>query len=552
MHPILFSRRLALRFAILIGGLLSLECLSPTQVTLHLSTDAQCVDLDAAHVVVGKLGDLEGRPPSASTTTCEGGWIGDLVLVPSKRKDQGFGVLVAVGVGQSTEQCERDRFEGNCIVARRALSFVPHTPIELPIELELSCVGVPCGQLETCRHGKCVDALLVDPQSCTDPLGCEGGGGGETTLGPGGAADGDGDSTGGEGEATGGTLGSGGSSSAGGSDGSGGDEPIASGGTGASTATGGTGGDTSGTGASIGAGGDPEPFVCGDGTKDPGESCDDNNRDPNDGCSPLCLNEYLMVSDIVDKRILLVDWNTGSYVREVTNEAKVGQTFVPGYLTQASDGIVYVADLNRPILFELTSKGELLSMLSLSALFGVAVQGNELIYADGDTLHRLERGTWASNGTLTSGLFPLGLYAIDDRWLVGSDLGFGDVWLADKTESEMNQSLFSVNATVFDVSVTADGRLLVPDAYKNLVFELVSSVVPVSGHPFGLPLVQGRSVNVSMGPYDAYELLNGQWLVAADSGLFTYDPDSGLLVDTISLNSMRSIARYDGPTVAPE
>src|SRR5262249_51723793 len=64
------------------------------------------------------------------------------------------------------------------------------------IQLEASCIDVPCGVTETCRRGTCVSATLPDPTHCTDPAGCDGkdagasGSGGSGAGGSGGASSG--------------------------------------------------------------------------------------------------------------------------------------------------------------------------------------------------------------------------------------------------------------------------------------------------------------------------------------------------------------------------
>ncbi len=251
-----------LKLAAVALGLLAIHCLAPTQVTLEISTDAVCADLDEVQITVGQLGEFQGLPPAATTNACdEEGRIGSIVVVPQE-KDSSFGVEIVVGVGQPTEACIASGFVGGCIVARRSMSFVRHTPLELPIELELSCVDVPCGALETCRQGQCVSAVIDDPLDCAIPGGCEG--------------EGDGPSSGGA-PGSGGMTSSGGEAPAAGGDGTGGDEPVGSGGDGTggeepvgvggmgsggtgsggdATGGSGTGGDGSGGDASGGSGGD--------------------------------------------------------------------------------------------------------------------------------------------------------------------------------------------------------------------------------------------------------------------------------------------------------
>jgi formylglycine-generating enzyme required for sulfatase activity len=53
-----------------------------------------------------------------------------------------------------------------CIVARRALRFLPHEELTLPIDLRQDCDGRKCSPTETCVHGKCVSATIPDPALC--------------------------------------------------------------------------------------------------------------------------------------------------------------------------------------------------------------------------------------------------------------------------------------------------------------------------------------------------------------------------------------------------
>jgi hypothetical protein len=71
---------------------------------------------------------------------------------------------VVVGVGQDTDVCVANGFKGGSIVARRALGFVPHQSLTLPVQLEVDCIDVPCGATETCRKGS------VWLRSCPIPM----------------------------------------------------------------------------------------------------------------------------------------------------------------------------------------------------------------------------------------------------------------------------------------------------------------------------------------------------------------------------------------------
>ena len=225
--------------ASLLGG-----CLEATQIEVELSTDVKCVDHPETTINVGALGQLDSSPPVAVTSACneKTGRIGSIVVLPHDSKEGQVGIEVVAGIAKSAEECRRDNFVGGCIVARRALNFVKHRSLELPVELEAACVDVPCGATETCRKGACVSAQ-VDPNSCLsqtgcmipDPNGASGGAAGAGGAGVGGAGVGGagmgGAGAGGAGAGGAGASGSGTSgSTSGGTEGQGGDGQIGGGG----------------------------------------------------------------------------------------------------------------------------------------------------------------------------------------------------------------------------------------------------------------------------------------------------------------------------------
>lgn len=152
--------------ALLLVPVLS-DCRDPTQITLRLSTDAVCTDVQQTAITVGKLGQIEQKPEAATTDRCDGqsGNIGTLVVVPSGDDDDEIGVRVVTGVGKSAEACVKDGYIGGCIVARRAIRYLPHTPLDLPIFMGVDCLDIPCGATETCFKGKCVPAE-IDSEKC--------------------------------------------------------------------------------------------------------------------------------------------------------------------------------------------------------------------------------------------------------------------------------------------------------------------------------------------------------------------------------------------------
>jgi hypothetical protein len=147
-------------------------CRAPTEVTLELSTDT-CGAYQGTRITVGPAGQaIESKDPLTITRTCNGdGTIGTFVVVPSGNRDGQFEVLVVTGVDVPSDQCTPPAYKG-CIVARRVMTFVPHTPLELPIEMLADCKDVPCDALSTCVNKACVPAAVPHPNACTGRVRC--------------------------------------------------------------------------------------------------------------------------------------------------------------------------------------------------------------------------------------------------------------------------------------------------------------------------------------------------------------------------------------------
>jgi hypothetical protein len=153
---------------------LAASCREPTQITVTITTDAKCADIDGVGVSVGVLGnDLENKPASALSLKCDDatGRIGTLVLVPSGSSNDEVAFRVTAGYGQRVDDC-KPPFGKGCIVARRAIRYIPHTPLFVPVKLSVACNGVPCDPTQTCDNGACVDSRL-DPNQCESPSGCD-------------------------------------------------------------------------------------------------------------------------------------------------------------------------------------------------------------------------------------------------------------------------------------------------------------------------------------------------------------------------------------------
>ena len=113
-------------------------------------------------LAVGDLASVGGNPPSATVTRCDPatGHIGSLVVVPSGADNAQVAIRVVTGIDRDPASCEAagGSEPPGCIVALRALRFIPHEVIDLPIEMSESCNGVVCPEDETCSQGACVDA----------------------------------------------------------------------------------------------------------------------------------------------------------------------------------------------------------------------------------------------------------------------------------------------------------------------------------------------------------------------------------------------------------
>lgn len=180
-----------------------LSCRGATQVRVEILTDAACEDLNqspnpVAAVYVGKDGHaveaMVGRVnPGASSFKCSKAYtqpdgrvinyLGSLYVTPSGDRDAPFAFSVIAGIGaKSTLECGKPedpekpsdpkRYE-NCIVSRRALNFIEHDALRLPVFLSLDCEGVACEATTTCRKGTCVDAEIPDVNLCKTEEGCD-------------------------------------------------------------------------------------------------------------------------------------------------------------------------------------------------------------------------------------------------------------------------------------------------------------------------------------------------------------------------------------------
>lgn len=157
--------RWSLVFLILFG------CREPTQITFEITTDRSCSSVNGTAISVGTLGQaLDSKPPGSLSMQCNGGNLGTLVVTPSDVNAE-LAVRVVTGVGKSAEDCIAAGFKGGCIVARRALRFLAHEKVRVPIAMDASCIDIPCGPTESCVKGQCVDVHSLCTSNCPNPDG---------------------------------------------------------------------------------------------------------------------------------------------------------------------------------------------------------------------------------------------------------------------------------------------------------------------------------------------------------------------------------------------
>jgi hypothetical protein len=142
-------------------------------VTIDIRTDVPCSLVQKTSITVGSPADAEtAQDPTAVTASCAAGFIGSLVTVPATDSSAKLAVRVVTGVDRDATQCSAENAFKGCVVARRRLAYVPHTPLFVPVFMNLNCKDVPCDVRSTCnRLGQCVSAEL-DPGRCAEPSGC--------------------------------------------------------------------------------------------------------------------------------------------------------------------------------------------------------------------------------------------------------------------------------------------------------------------------------------------------------------------------------------------
>lgn len=172
MRDLLRNRVFGLQIAL---GASLMGCLEPTQAVVDITTDSPCIYGVETGISAGLLTNIEGPNYDTTTSQCkEGGEIGSIVLVPPEEADKdapfAFKVVASLG-GKDLDSCQAPDYGPHCIVARRAMRFVPQRPFRVPIFLSQACAGVTCPESQTCVEGTC-RSVTVDAQDCIDPVNC--------------------------------------------------------------------------------------------------------------------------------------------------------------------------------------------------------------------------------------------------------------------------------------------------------------------------------------------------------------------------------------------
>ena len=132
-------------------------CQGATGVTLEVTTDIPCEGSKTVSTAIrgGLPADYRTTAPLVVTTHCDSsGKIGTLVLVPSGDESAPLAVEVTTALASKDPSTCRTDARG-CVSVRRVLHYVPHQVLYLPVVVEAACVGVVCGEGQTCEAGRC-------------------------------------------------------------------------------------------------------------------------------------------------------------------------------------------------------------------------------------------------------------------------------------------------------------------------------------------------------------------------------------------------------------
>ncbi len=139
-------------------------CRSPTEITVVLATDLPCDGLTARVGAGASFGDGAACVAGARHGIQD---LGSIVLVPSGDQGAALTVVATVARGKKPVDCD-PAGDLDCVVARRKLRFIPHSPLTIPVDLRAACLGKACGSDTTCVLGECLSASFDDPSAVAD------------------------------------------------------------------------------------------------------------------------------------------------------------------------------------------------------------------------------------------------------------------------------------------------------------------------------------------------------------------------------------------------
>lgn len=138
-------------------------CRAPTEAVLDITFNGPCSGGASIGIIVGTDPvDAEQRIQRGVFTTtadCVTGKVGTLAVTPNESTGRAA-IVVLAGVGKSGSLCLGSEGYKDCIVARRTFTFVEHTSLTIPIQLDLDCKDVPCDAFSTCDKKKCATSTI--------------------------------------------------------------------------------------------------------------------------------------------------------------------------------------------------------------------------------------------------------------------------------------------------------------------------------------------------------------------------------------------------------
>lgn len=152
------------------------DCATATSITVDVFSEVPC-DKNAIVMVMvaGSLMELPMKAPASQSTRCtpDGTMtqMGSIVLVPRRSNDETIAFAAMMrGDSASPEACLQ--VPDGCIVAKRELSFTPHTDVHIRVDLRVACLGIRCDDVQTtCVVGTCVPAHVDNcGKSCGETL----------------------------------------------------------------------------------------------------------------------------------------------------------------------------------------------------------------------------------------------------------------------------------------------------------------------------------------------------------------------------------------------